>query len=130
MSLDTHVLHGFFATLEKLANGVSADEALESAKVLSESKRSKLRRYVDAGVVGGALTPGVELAGQFAEHAGNATKNRVAAGLKGARLTKGQLAKSVTRGVLGGAAVRAGQEGLQTQRAKDTYRRFMQQETA
>lgn len=127
MSYDARVMATFFETISKIA--VSDEEAIQSARVLSEPKRSKVRRYVDAGVVGGTLAPAVELAGSFAEHAGNAKKDRLATGLANARLSKGQLAKAVTKGVLGGAVVRAGQEGLQLHRAKDTYNRFLQETT-
>lgn len=129
MSYEACMMAAFCETL-KLAE-VSEDEALASAKILSEGKRSRLRRYVDSGTVGGVLTPAVDTVGNFVHAAANAKKSPLAAGVAGVKAMKrGDVARSVTKGILGGAAVRAGQEGMQLQRAKDTYNRFMRQEGA
>lgn len=123
----------FFDELTKLATGaVSDEEAIDAAKQLSVDPRTRARRYVESGVVGGALNPLVNASGEFAknftEHQGS-LKARALHGVAGAakKLGKGEVAGTATKGLLGGMAVQAGREGLRLQEAKDTYRRFMQQ---
>lgn len=124
-------LAAFFEMASKIA--VSDEEAVDAAKMLSENPRSRARKYVDAGVVGGALNPAVDAAGHFAKGLADAAPGARVAGGKatvGKELTRGGLARSATRGLLGGMVIQAGREGMQLRRAKDTYHRFMEEQGA
>lgn len=126
-----HPMWSSFFDEVKLA--VSEEEALDAAKTLSESRRSRLVRYGTGAAIGSTSYPVVGLAGE-------AVKGFVAAP-KGQRLkgaTKGlrdaanlpDIAKSVTRGALGASAVQALRENVQLQSAKKTYKDFLRQHGA
>ena len=91
-----------------------------------------MRKYLDAGVVGGALNPAVGVTGHFVKgfvDAHGGIRQRMAGGAKefGAKATLGEVARGAHTGFFGGMAVQAGPEGLQAHRAKDTVSQFLRE---
>lgn len=115
--------------MPKLA-AVSADDALEAARTLSEDKRTKMQRYADTSAVGAVASPLVDVTGRATKAFGDAQRGaRMSSALHAIRGTsKGDIAKSMTQGILAAGAVQAAREGVSARRAKDTFHKFMQQE--
>lgn len=114
---------------DTVKQAVSEDEALDAAKMLSVDKKTRLRRYAEGGAIGGVAYPGIaaagEAAGALASHGPG--KLRAAGAAVRATLKRPDLAKSVTRGVLGGGGVQAIREGVELGRAKKTVSNFVRE---
>lgn len=114
--------------LQKLIDGisrkkkaeVSTREALDAAKVLDTDPKTRFQRYRDGTVIGGTMSPVVRAVGRGVEAAVMAPKGqRLRAISRGFTNTnKGELARHVTEGVIGGGGVKAVQEGLEVGRAR------------
>lgn len=129
-ALEKPLFAAFVDELQKIA--VSEEEALDAAKLLSQDPRSRVRKYVDAGAVGAVLNPAVDTTGHFVKgfvDTNGGLKARLAGGASeiGKKMTLGEAARGVHRGLFGGMAVQAGREGFQLHRAQDTYQRFMRE---
>lgn len=114
---------------DRIKKAVSEDDALDAAKMLSTKGRA--RRYVEGGVIGGAAYPltaaAGEVAGALAGHGSG--KLRAAGAAAKATFKRPELAKSVTRGALGGGVIQAVREGVELGRAKNTVRSFVEERT-
>jgi hypothetical protein len=123
-------LSAFASEMHKIA--VSEEEALDAARIISQDPRSRARKYFDAGAVGAALNPFVDASGHavkgFVETPGS-FKQRARGAAREVRLksTRGEVARTMHRGLFGGMALQAGREGLQARRAKDTVDRFLRE---
>lgn len=105
---------------------VSDEEALEAARLLSS--KGKARKYVEGGVIGGALSPAVSFGGNLAESVARKGFNRRAlASATAETFSKPRLAGSVARGALGGGVIQAVREGVELGKAKRTVREFLKQ---
>jgi hypothetical protein len=113
---------------DRIKKAVSDDEALEAARLLS--KKGRVRRYVEGGAIGGATYPLVSAAGEaakgFVAHSGQG-RVRAAAHAAKAVLKSPEVAKSVTRGVLGGGVIQGVREGVELGRAKNTVDGFLKE---
>lgn len=113
---------------DRIKKAVSEDDALDAAKLLS--KKGRIRRYVEGGAIGGATYPLVSAAGEaakgFAAHAGQG-KLRAAAHAAKSMLKTPEVAKSVTRGVMGGGVIQGVREGVELGRAKSTVDGFLKE---
>ncbi len=126
----TIMFSAFAAELQKIA--VSEEEAVDAAKLISQDPRSRARKYLDAGVVGGVLNPAVGASGHFVKgfvDTRGGVGRRFAGGVRemGSKTTKGEVARSAHTGLFGGMAVQAGREGLQAQRARATVDQFLRE---
>jgi len=115
---------------EAVKQAVSADEALDAAKMLSVDKKTRIRRYAEGGAIGGAAYPLVNAAGEAAGAlAGHSSSGKVRA--VGSALQKSfkrpELARNVTRGALGGGGVQAIRDGVELGRAQKTVQNFLHQ---
>lgn len=117
---------------------VSIDDAQEAARVL-ESSKGRFRRFRDASIVGGVMSPLVRGVGRAAESAVMAPKGqRLQAAVRGVKGTsagdirgfmgsnRGEVTKHIFEGGLGGAAVNASREGLELGRARRQAQQFVQ----
>lgn len=115
---------------DRIKKAVSEDEALDAAKMLSTKGRA--RRYVEGGMIGGASYPIISAAGEAAKgltaHSGSG-KLRAAGAAARAVLKGPEVAKSVTRGAMGGGVIQAVREGVELGRAKKTVRQFIDERT-
>lgn len=128
-------LQGKAKTRHKLS-AVTVDDAEQAAHVLQRSRSSKAR-YRDAVLAGSFLRPVVRAAGAAVEGAlaaprGHRVQGALHGGFQDAKgvahgLTKARLAKEVLEGGIGGAAINAGREGLETTRAKRTAASFLKE---
>jgi len=112
---------------------VSEEEALDAAKALSESRRSRLKRYGQGAAIGSVSYPAVGLAGEAVKGLVAAPKGqRLKGAVKGLRDAANlpDMAKNVTRGALGASAVQALRENVQLQSAKKTYEDFLREHGA
>lgn len=126
----TSVFAAFADELQKIA--VSEEEAVDAAKLISQDPRSRARKYLDAGVVGGVLNPAVGASGHFVKgfvDTKGGLRQRLAGGAKefGTKATLGEAARGAHTGFFGGMAVQAGREGIQARRAKDTVDQFLRE---
>jgi hypothetical protein len=116
--------------LDRIKKAVSEDEALDAAKMLST--KGRLRRYVEGGLIGGMSYPVISAASEaakgFTAHSGPG-KLRAARAAARAVLKGPEIAKSVTRGVMGGGVIQAVREGIELGRAKKTVRQFIDERT-
>lgn len=101
---------------------VQKAQIVEAKKVLSESPTEQLKGHLAAGVLSGALAPGIQGMRRAIEHGVDAPRgSRAAAALKGWKNTsKGGVAGAAATGMLTAAAISAGRRGLLAQKAKDT----------
>jgi hypothetical protein len=115
---------------DRLKHAVSEDEALDAAKMLSVKGRA--RRYAEGATIGGASYPLIAAAGEaaktVAEHSGSGRLRAVGAAARGA-LKAPEVARSVTRGALGGGVIQAVREGVEMGRAKKTVKKFVNERT-
>lgn len=115
---------------DRMKKAVSEDEALDAAKMLSVKGRA--RRYAEGAAIGGITYPVVSAAGELAKgvtaHTGS---GKVKAGITAARaaLARPEVAKSLTRGALGGGVIQAVREGVELGKAKKTVRSFIDERT-
>lgn len=112
----------FDAFFEHAKLAVSDDEALEAAKALSESHKSRARRYAQGAVIGGAATPAINVAGDVIK---GALTGKGVRGVLRESLSAPELAKSVTKGILGGSMVQAVRENVQLADAKKTVKTYL-----
>jgi hypothetical protein len=109
--------------VKKKTASVSTREALDAAKVLDTDPRTRVQRYRDASIIGGTMSPVVRAVGRGVEGAVNgAGRGRVGVA-KGfvqglAKTNRGEIARHVTEGVIGGGGVKAVQEGREISRAR------------
>ena len=115
---------------------VGLEEAQQAHDVLQRS-RGRAARFRDASLVGGALSPLVRGIGRAAESAVMAPKGqRLRAAVRGVShagkdikgfvgTNRGEVAKHVIEGGLGGAVVNQGREGLEVGRAKRKATEFL-----
>lgn len=123
----------WLAFFDQVKLAVSEEEALEAAKALSESRRSRLNRYGTGAAIGAASYPMVSLAGEAVKGFVAAPKHhRLRGALKSVRQATDlpDVAKNVTRGTLGAGAVQALRENVQLQSAKKTYEDFLREHGA
>jgi hypothetical protein len=108
---------------------VRVNEALDAARTLQQDPRTRVARYRNAAMTGGTLNPVVRGIGRAAERMATAPRGqRLAAGAKGLLATnRGELARHVAEGVVGGGGVRAVQEGLEVGQAKKKVTKFLNQ---
>ena len=108
---------------------VSADEALDAAKMLSVDKKTRVRRYAESGAIGGAAYPVISAAGEVAGALAGPKGQRLQHAASAARkaFSRPEVAKSVTRGVLGGGGIQAIREGVEIGKAKKTVKGFLDQ---
>lgn len=120
----------FIDELEKIS--VSEEEAIDAAKMLSESKRSRTKRYVQSAGVGAVATPLVSVAGDVAKAVAGPKGQRMTAvkGVLREGFSRPELAKQVTRGIAGGGALQALRENVQLHQAKKTYSDFLREHGA
>lgn len=118
-------LWGAFVTAIKLA--VSDEEALEAARALSEPPSSRARRYAQGAGVGAVASPAMEVAGNAAKALAGGKGVRGAAAAAKDSLRKTELARFVTKGVLGGGAVQAMRENVQLSSAKKTVEDYLKE---
>lgn len=114
---------------KKTAAEVRVNEALDAARTLQQDPRTRLARYRNAAVTGGALKPVVHGIGRVAEAVATAPRGgRLAAvGRAAVRTSRGELAKHVAEGAVGGGGIRAVQEGLEVGQAKKKVTKFLNQ---
>lgn len=114
---------------KKTAAEVRVNEALDAARTLQQDPRTRVARYRNAAVTGGTLNPVVRGIGRAAERMATAPRGqRLAAGAKGLLATnRGELARHVAEGAVGGGGVRAVQEGLEVGQAKKKVTKFLNQ---
>lgn len=112
---------------------VSEEEAVDAAKALSESRRSRLKRYGQGALIGATAYPVVGVTGEavrgfVAAPKGQRLRGAAASVRDASRLSN--LAGSVTRGALGAGAVQALRENVELQSAKKTYKDFLREHGA
>lgn len=114
---------------KKTAAEVRVNEALDAARTLQQDPRTRVARYRNAAVTGGALKPVVHGIGRIAEAVATAPRGgRLAAvGRAAVRTSRGELAKHVAEGAVGGGGIRAVQEGLEVGQAKKKVTKFLNQ---
>jgi len=114
---------------KKTAAEVRVNEALDAARTLQQDPRTRVARYRNAALAGGALKPVVSGIGRAAERMATAPRGqRLAAGVKGlTSINRGDLARHVAEGVAGGGGIRAVQEGLEVGQAKKKVTKFLNQ---
>lgn len=114
-------------TKRKKLAAVRVGEVLDAANVLEQDPRTRMQRYRNSAVAGGVLKPVVHGVGRAAERMALAPKGqRLQAGVRGlVSANRGDLAKHITEGVVGGGAIRAAQEGLEIGQAKKKVRSFL-----
>lgn len=102
------------------ASPVRTSEALDAARVLEQDPRTRFQRYRNAALTGGTLNPVVRGIGRAAEALVMAPKGQRLrkAGRALLPTNRGELARQVTEGVVGGGGVRAAQEGLEIGQAR------------
>lgn len=136
-------LQGRPPTRHKVSADVSLDDAAEAASIL-ERGRGSARRFRDASIIGGAMSPLVRGVGRAAEAAvmaprGQRMRSAIhgvqdGAGLKDIKgmlgTNRGEIVKHVFEGGLGGAAVNASREGAEIGRAKRKAKAFLEDKTA
>lgn len=112
---------------DRIKKAVSEEEAIEAARRLSENRKNRVRRYVESGTIGGAAYPIISAAGEAAGAlAGRGPGRFAAAGRAAAKvMNRTDLAKNVTRGMLGGGGVQAMREGVELGKAKKTVSSFI-----
>lgn len=110
---------------------VRMTEALDAAKVLDQDPRTRMARYRNAAMTGGALKPLVHGVGRAAEAVATAPRGQriVAGGRALVRSSRGELAKHVAEGAIGGGGIKAVQEGLEVGQAKKKITRFVNEPT-
>lgn len=114
---------------KKTAAEVRVNEALDAARTLQQDPRTRVARYRNAALAGGALKPVVSGIGRAAERMATAPRGqRLAAGVKGfTSINRGDLARHVAEGAAGGGGIRAVQEGLEVGQAKKKVTKFLNQ---
>lgn len=102
-------------------------EAMDAAKVLTQSPAERMRGHLEAGVVSMGAAPAVAAIGRGVKGFVDGKGNRGAAALKAVRsATKGDIAQQMTGGLLTAAAISAGRSGFQQAKARHTYDRYLQ----
>lgn len=118
-------------------SAVSLEEAQNAASVLERS-RGRAKRFRDASIVGGVLSPVTQGAGRAIEAGLLAPRGqRAAAALRGfshptagnvrglLSTNRGEIAKQVFLGGVGGSVVNASREGLEVGRARRSATNFL-----
>jgi hypothetical protein len=120
----------FVSELSKLA--VSDDEALEAARLLSESRKSRLKRYTQSGVIGATTTPVVRYTAELAAAAASPKHQRVNALREATRkaFSRPEIAKHVTGGALGGGVIQGVRENVGLSQARRTYENYLKEHGA
>jgi len=115
------------AFVESVKVAVSDEDALEAAKALSESTGSRARRYAQGAGIGAVASPAMEVAGNAAKALAGGKGLRGAASAARDTVRKPELARFVTKGVLGGGAVQAVRENVQLSNAKKTVSDYLKE---
>lgn len=126
--IDSAKTAAFFEEV-KHAYAVSDDEAIEAARLLSKSPRERKRTYVEGGAVSAVAAPVIQGLGRGIEAGVDARRGaRLHVARKAFRnTTRGGVARAALTGGLGAIAISAGREGIQLQRAREKYHRFLEQ---
>ncbi len=116
-----------FAVYKKLA-GISDEEAMDAAKVVSTPTAKRLKRYSTGATIGAVTAPVIRMAGDVAESAAAGGGRRGIVAAAGKALARPSLAKEVVRGIGTGAGVQAVREGVETRQAKKTVNTFLREQ--